>query len=382
MYHITLKHKKAFIEEHWQKKPVVIRNAFLNFQDPIDENELAGLSQEEGIDSRIISEISGDWSLHHGPFEDFNEVCQGAWTLLVQGVDNYIEAAKSLLDAFDFVPSWRVDDVMVSFSNEGAGVGPHLDQYDVFIVQGKGSRRWQVGSRGDYTETFPCCGLRQISNFEPIIDEVLEPGDLIYIPPGFPHNGIALEPCLNYSIGFRAPTQQELLGRFADFADEKGLFTSRYCDPDLLPRESREIMYQTEIQKFKQLFIQMIDSPHFAQFIGQCFTALPTQNDYSFELNEQYSPNQIEKMLDNGMLLERSLSLRKLLLKNEIDDDFQWDMWINGHLIQVSDEQLVLLQKLLECDVIDKNTKINYENSLFFNQLMSKLVITGAFFPV
>jgi 50S ribosomal protein L16 3-hydroxylase len=226
MYKLESLYFEHFIQQYWQKRPLLIKQGLSNFVDPIDQDELAGLAMEDDIDSRIIS-LSGDkWAVHQGPFEQFDDICQGQWSLLVQGVDRYNELASHLLGAFDFIPSWRIEDLMVSFSVAGGGVGPHLDQYDVFIIQGKGTRRWKVGGPGQYNEISPHPKLKQIDDFVPIIDEVLEAGDILYIPPGCPHEGVALEDCLNYSVGFRAPNQQELLSNFADYGLDNPIYSN------------------------------------------------------------------------------------------------------------------------------------------------------------
>ena len=167
-----------FLSEYWQKKPCIIKGFVKNFSDPVDEHELAGLAQEPEIDSRIVSYNRNQWLAAQGPFEDFTDRCVGAWTLLVQGVDRYVDEVDELTNLVKFIPNWRLDDVMISFSNEGAGVGPHTDEYDVFIIQGKGQRRWQVGLPGEYEERVPHPLLKQVDGFDPVIDEVLSCGDV------------------------------------------------------------------------------------------------------------------------------------------------------------------------------------------------------------
>ena len=251
-----------FLQQYWQKQPKVFRNAFTAFQDPLDEHDLAGLAELEQVDSRIVSLIDKQWQVYHGPFEQFDDVCQGEWSLLVQGVDHYIDEASDLLRHFNFIPNWRLDDLMVSFSVKNGGVGPHLDQYDVFIIQGKGRRRWQVGERENPNAPYPSYrphpDLAQIDQFPAIIDEELQPGDMIYIPPGFPHNGVALENCLNYSIGFRAPNQMQLWESLLQHCHDNDIATQRYQDPDLQPRQhSAEITSKelTSVQTLMQTLI-------------------------------------------------------------------------------------------------------------------------------
>lgn len=220
----------VFLRDYWQKKPCVIRQAFIDFQDPISADELAGLSMEAGVDSRVVSCNSGKWDLEHGPINDFTKLGERNWSLLVQAVNEHYPPAQELLRAFRFLPDWRIDDLMVSYSTPGGGVGPHLDQYDVFIVQGMGSRRWQVGASGDFQTHCPHPDLKQVAEFAPIINEVLEPGDMIYIPAGFPHAGDTVQEALNYSVGLRAPSQAELISALADHALEHDGLQQRFRD--------------------------------------------------------------------------------------------------------------------------------------------------------
>lgn len=219
-----------FIKQNWQRQPCVIRRAFISFEDPISADELAGVALEPGVDSRVVSYKDGKWDLVHGPVEDYTQFGEQGWSLLVQAVNEHFPPAQALIEPFRFLPDWRIDDLMVSYSRPGGGVGAHLDAYDVFIIQGQGQRRWQVGLPGDYPVALPHPDLKQIEDFEPIIDEVLEPGDMIYIPAGFPHRGESLAECFNYSVGFRSPSQAELFSALADFALDHDLLERRYQD--------------------------------------------------------------------------------------------------------------------------------------------------------
>lgn len=219
-----------FLRDYWQQQPIVIRNAFLGFEDPISPDELAGLAMELGVDSRIISQKNSAWHVEHGPFEQFDSLPASHWTLLVQAVNEHVPVANELLRAFRFLPDWRIDDLMVSYSTPHGGVGSHVDQYDVFIIQGQGRRRWQVGKKEPLKTLLPHPDLKQTEPFNPIIDEVLEPGDMVYIPAGFPHCGASEQASLNYSVGFRAPSQSELLTALADFAADRDIFQTRFRD--------------------------------------------------------------------------------------------------------------------------------------------------------
>ncbi|WP_194755624.1 cupin domain-containing protein [Aliidiomarina indica] len=220
----------AFLRDHWQQKPVVIRQAFVDFSDPLAPEELAGLAMDHGVDSRLVIQEAQRWHVAHGPFEHFDELPEQGWSLLVQAVNEHVPDAQALLRAFRFLPDWRIDDLMVSYSTPQGGVGPHVDQYDVFIIQGQGQRRWQVGDKQPLATVLPHPDLKQTEPFQAIIDEVLEPGDMIYIPAGFPHAGDTLASAMNYSVGFRAPSQAELLSACADHALEHEIWQQRFSD--------------------------------------------------------------------------------------------------------------------------------------------------------
>ena len=270
---------ERFLNEYWQKKPLIIKKAFENFSDPISADELAGLAMEQEIQSRIITKSSSEnatvsWQVNHGPFESFDQFGESGWTLLVQAVNNFSPNSQLLLNNFNFVPNWRIDDVMVSFSTPNGGVGAHLDQYDVFIIQGMGKRHWQVGSPDPNLEQLlPHPDLKQLSTFIPIIDTITEPGDLLYIPPNHPHNGIAIDNSLNYSVGFQAPNNQELFSGFADKLLDDDIATQRFIDVNRQITHTPELLTAGDISHLKSFMQSAFDNEEtFNQFIGSYLT--------------------------------------------------------------------------------------------------------------
>jgi 50S ribosomal protein L16 3-hydroxylase len=213
----------TFMQRHWQKKPLVIRQAIPGFQALLDRGELLDLAAQDEVESRLVVQDTkaGSWRMRHGPFvrRQLPPFKQDAWTLLVQGVDLHDERMHALLQQFSFVPSARLDDVMISYATEGGGVGPHFDSYDVFLLQAHGQRRWRIGRQKDLSLQ-PDVPLKILAHFEPEQEFVLEPGDMLYLPPKYAHDGIAQGECMTYSIGFRAPDRVELarevLQRLAD----------------------------------------------------------------------------------------------------------------------------------------------------------------------
>jgi 50S ribosomal protein L16 3-hydroxylase len=232
-----------FLRDYWQKKPLLVRGAFPRFPDPLTPDELAGLACEAGVESRIVRERGGarPWEVTWGPHEEsvFEALPDRGWTLLVQEVNRWVPGAAMLLERFSFLPSVRVDDVMVSFAAPGGSVGPHVDSYDVFLVQGCGERRWRFHTRPTVdTRMVQGLDLRILARFRPDADDVLGPGDMLYLPPGFAHHGVAVTPCLTYSIGFRAPSAGEAWASFGAAAASKTGAERLLEDPPLTAAEN------------------------------------------------------------------------------------------------------------------------------------------------
>ena len=230
----------VFLRDYWQKRPLLIRQALPGFVSPVSPDDLAGLSCIEGTLGRLIrhDRRRDRWHLENGPFaeERFADLGKRDWTLLVQDVDRWDPEVRALLGLVDFLPRWRVDDVMISYAVPGGSVGAHVDQYDVFLLQGLGERRWQIDARPNpplgFRDDAP---IRLLQSFEASHDWVLEPGDMLYLPPSVPHNGVAESECLTLSLGMRAPSAAEML---AAFAAQQALDLDesiRYADPDLKP---------------------------------------------------------------------------------------------------------------------------------------------------
>jgi 50S ribosomal protein L16 3-hydroxylase len=230
-----------FLRDYWHKKPLLIRQAIPDFSPPLMREALFALAARDEVESRLITHFNRRWDLRHGPFEQLPSPSKKHWTLLVQGVNLYDRAADRLLREFDFISNARLDDLMISYASDGGGVGPHFDSYDVFLLQAHGKRRWRIGKQKDLSliEGMP---LKILRDFEAQQEFVLEPGDMLYLPPHYAHDGIAQGECMTYSIGFRAPSHQELGEAFLQFMAETIELPGRYADPDLMPaRRAAEI---------------------------------------------------------------------------------------------------------------------------------------------
>jgi 50S ribosomal protein L16 3-hydroxylase len=228
------------MRRHWQKKPLLIRQAIPGFQPLLSRSELFALSGQEAVESRLIVQPPGQgWQLKHGPFarNAFPPFKQPQWTLLVQGVDLHLDSAHRLMQGFRFVPDARLDDLMISWASDGGGVGPHFDSYDVFLLQASGQRRWRIGRQKDLSLQ-PDVPLKILVNFEPEEEWVLNPGDMLYLPPQWAHDGTAVgSDCMTYSVGFRVPQRGGLVGELVqrladDFEDE-----TLYRDPGQPPAD-------------------------------------------------------------------------------------------------------------------------------------------------
>ena len=234
---------RGFLRRHWQKRPLLVRRALPGFNGVITKSALCALAARADVESRLVDRVKdrtgrgeGRWQVTHGPLARSSLPRAGArgWTLLVNGVNHHNAQAEVLLRRFDFMPQARLDDVMVSYAAPGGGVGPHFDSYDVFLVQGQGRRLWRLARRRNF-DLVPDTPLKLIAGFRAEEEVLLEPGDLLYLPPGWGHDGVALDACFTCSIGFRAPRGAELAAAFLDHLHERGLPDAVYRDPGLQP---------------------------------------------------------------------------------------------------------------------------------------------------
>jgi 50S ribosomal protein L16 3-hydroxylase len=226
-----------FLRDYWHKKPLLIRNAIPGFKPLLKLDALAELAAKNHVESRLITNVDGQWDMQHGPIEALPPRDQREWTMLVQGVNLYHAGADALLRQFRFIPDARLDDLMISYATDGGGVGPHFDSYDVFLLQAHGKRRWRIGPQKDLSlvEGLP---LKILKNFKPQEEFVLEPGDMLYLPPHYAHDGVAIGECMTYSVGFRSPSYQELGEAFLQFMADSIDLPGRYGDPQLEPAKN------------------------------------------------------------------------------------------------------------------------------------------------
>ena len=268
----------TFLRDHWQRTPLLIRNMWTSWINPLEPDELAGLACQDDVEARLVTRRGENFSVEHGPFAEtrFSRTEPDPWTLLVQAVDHHVPGVGALLDPFRFIPNWRIDDVMVSYATDGGGVGPHFDQYDVFLIQGLGRRRWQVGGAcNEQTKRLPNDDLRLLANFDAVEEWVLEPGDVLYVPPGVAHNGIAVgDDCMTYSIGFRAPSRADLIDSWSEYMVERLNEDDRYADPGLAAQDNPgEITASTLSSLQAMIADKLMDRCVFGRWFGQYSTS-------------------------------------------------------------------------------------------------------------
>lgn len=310
---------REFLRDYWQKKPLLIRQAIPSFESPVSPDELAGLSLEEEVESRLVIE-HGDspWELRRGPFSEdtYQNLPERDWTLLVQAVDQLVPEVAELIEHFRFLPNWRIDDVMISFAAPGGGVGPHFDNYDVFLLQAQGQRRWRVGQMCDGdSPMLQHADLRILADFQGTDEWVLEPGDMLYLPPRLAHFGTAEDACMTYSLGFRAPSAAEVLTHFTDFLAQFLPDEERYSDADLAPTDDSHQIQSDALDRLRAMLTEhMGDERLLLTWFGQFMT----EPRYPERVQgPEIEEHELLAALEDGAVLVRNLSAR--LAWSEVD---------------------------------------------------------------
>ncbi len=319
----------TFLQEYWQQKPLLIRGAIKHYSSPISADEMAGFACEPDVESRIILERDGDiqWQCQHGPFEEkvFSTLPESHWTLLVQSCNLYVAELAQLLEQFRFMPNWRVDDVMVSYAAPGGSVGPHTDNYDVFLLQAQGKRHWSISTQ-TFTESdfIPNLDLKILKSFVADQSWVLEAGDMLYLPPGVAHHGVAdddaNDDCITLSIGFRAPNIAELSTALLDevLIQQTIDTTSFYQDPHLPLQENPGEISAAALEKINKMVQQAIDSGIQAgDWFGKYITN--TTSEQPFVLSE-ITPQQCRQRIFDGQQLVRNESSKFAFFLSEHND--------------------------------------------------------------
>jgi 50S ribosomal protein L16 3-hydroxylase len=342
--------KEQFLKEYWQKKPLLIRQAYPNFEPLIPADELAGMSLEEEIESRIIMENGPDspWQLIGGPFQEetFSSLPKDKWTLLIQGVDQWVPEAADLLQDFNFIPNWRIDDLMISFATDGGSVGPHYDQYDVFLLQAEGQREWRIGQMCSEHDAFlQETKLRLLAKFEETDRWILEPGDMLYLPPRLAHYGISQGNGQTYSIGFRAPSQSELMHSLVDQIDASSNEDQRYGDPELALQTHSGEINEAALQQVRDFMTQALADP---VLLSDALGKLMTEAKYPQERDEED-----EKGKDTYLASDLKYDLQATDIQRELHSRFAFNknessisFYAGGKVYPITENSLELAQYL------------------------------------
>ena len=363
---------KTFLSEYWQKKPLVIRQALPDFINPLSPDELAGLSLEEDIESRIVIETpksKSQWHLKRGPFldSDFSTLPETHWTLLVQGVDRLIPEVYELLNHFDFIPQWRIDDVMISYAVLNGSVGPHYDNYDVFLYQAKGRREWLLTSKKCTPENYiQNLELRIMDEFDVEERLILEEGDMLYLPPHIGHYGISLsKECMTYSFGYRSYQGQEVWDSLGDYLSEKETFKVLYQDPDWSDLKNTSEITAPAWKNAQALLHQIINDEQVMKSWFGCFATrldqqaeqqlpMPLEDDELVDL-----PEFIEELQEASGLI-RDSSCR---FAYQIGDQSKYQLFINGCQWDVTGVSHQLISLIANNRLLSNKDLIPYLNN-------------------
>ena len=318
---------QRFLQRHWQRRPLLVRGAMPGDRGPLARADIFALAGRDDVESRLVLRSRGRYTLEHGPFRStaLRALPPRDWTLLVQGVNLVDRRADALLRRFSFLPYTRLDDVMVSYAAPGGGVGPHFDTYDVFLLQGFGRRRWRYGRQRDLALR-PGLPVKILRRFRPTCDDVLTPGDMLYLPPQHAHDGIALDECTTYSIGFRAPSHQELVEAFLDRLRDTLVVPGRYADAGLAPARHPAAIDAATVRRMAVPLARIHWSARdVARFVGE-YLSEPKPHVAFFPPAPALSPRAFAARVDRAGV---RLDLRAQLLYDARD------MYLNGERVEV-----------------------------------------------
>ncbi len=343
---------EQFLSEYWQKKPLLVRNAMPEIASLLEPNDVMELALEEHVTARLIKQKDRDpnqWSVKSSPLlkADFQKMPK-LWTLLVQAVDHYTFDLSALWKKFPFIPQWRRDDIMVSYAPQGGSVGKHFDFYDVFLVQGYGHRRWQLGQMCDTETPFvPGQPLKLLPEIEVNFDEVLAPGDLLYVPPGLAHYGVAEDDCLTYSFGFRMPNISDMMDRVGDKFSENETLRNPLLD---IIRDQVGAIGEVSSNELEYLKEHIMQQLHNSNVLEDAIMSLMSEPKYPENLPEaeEIGTGDLEEALDQGYSLMLEPASR--LLYTETDGDVLF--WANGEGVCISETFTAKLKQLADGEAL------------------------------
>lgn len=372
--------KSDFLEKYWQKAPCLFKNAFAKPPNYLSADELAGFSLDDEIESRLIIQTSNDqsfepntikkWNIEHGPFEEsrFSQLTESHWTLLIQSIDTWEPKTQQLLAYFNFLPRWRFDDIMISFAVDQGGVGPHADNYDVFLIQGEGQRHWRVGAKGDTKLTKSMLEtLTHIDQFEPIIDVVMQPGDMLYIPPDTAHWGVSKGESIGYSIGYRTTQTHQLLALLTEKLSEKPSYEQFFTDDyRQQPNHCNQLEPQV-VEWAQQELLKLANQPELltellAKHLSQSKLGI-FNHENTFSINELTNESLIQ--LDKEINVNWNITKTGLKLN------------IEGESFDFKKEEQPIVVKLASYEAISIKLFNFSSNLVDFSPVMSNLIARG-----
>ena len=373
---------EKFLSNYWQKRPCLIKNAFDISDNLITPEELGGMACEDGIESRLITGPGnkGQWSVEHGPFNEdrFSNLPDHHWTILVQDVDKYLPQAAALVDQFRFLPSWRIDDLMISYAEDQGSVGPHTDSYDVFLIQLLGQRLWKISDKY-YTDDdlIPECDIRVLTNFEQTNEWLLQPGDMLYLPPNIAHWGISQGSCMTGSVGFISPTREQLFNAWADFNADKMTDNGLYQDADISLTEHPKEIDNDAIRRISDLLKQAIDtSPDtIRQMFGQLVSETkPSLLDTMQATSQEIALDElVTKLSTSGFYPHPALRM----FYSVADNKQQLYVFFNGEQQVLPTELLPMAQLLCEHKNYDADVFSEWIHNPAAIQLLGILINQG-----
>ncbi len=373
--------EQQFLDEYWQKKPLLMRGALSHFHSPITPNELITLACDDEIEARLIQENGPDnrWQLKNHALneKDFKRLPETHWTVLVQDVDKHHIELQRLIDPFRFIPDWRRDDLMISYASKDGSVGAHIDSYDVFLLQAMGTRRWQISDHPIYDPEFiEGIDLQVLKHFTPDLSWDLAPGDCLYLPPHYAHHGMALDDCMTFSFGYRSPTKVELLGGITDAMLENEVGHERYSDPQLIISKHSHEISQQAIQEVKQQLQTAINAADAEIALGLGRLVTDTKSSLIEKTEQMLTdlPNAQEcsNLFVQGKILKRNVFCR-----------FAWSDQHQGTILFCAGEAYLLDQRehaiiLSEGDVITAEQWSQLGSNDQFAEILCELIAEGA----
>ena len=343
---------EEFLTEYWQKKPLLVKNAMPEIKDLLEPDDIFELAVENGVSARLLTQHGDNheqWQVKNSPLseQDLKNVPQ-LWTLLIQAVDHFSPDIANLWQHFNFIPQWRRDDIMVSYAPKGGSVGKHYDQYDVFLVQGYGQRRWQLGQYCEPDcDVLPDQPLRLLADLDICFDEILQPGDLLYVPPTLAHYGVAQDDCLTFSFGFRMPNATQIMDELTDQLLDKVAVQIPVADHSPRKLQAAGEVTTQDIELLKQQLVELIQN---SKYLDDAVLGLLSESKYADTLpeNEAMTPTEMLELLNEDAIIQREPAVRLLYTSNPLNQTDELQFWALGEPLVVNKTFAPILKKLAD----------------------------------